>query len=66
MLNSFFLVIRAESNRPADDANTGAETNTIIKNEIKAEATTDSYADDVLDSKDRLQTLIASTNIKSE
>lgn len=52
------LVVRPESNGAADDA--GAEMK--IKNEIKTEATTD----DVVDSKDRLQTLITSTNIKSE
>lgn len=51
--------------------NTNAEVSAekIIKNEIKTEAATDSYAidsQDVVDSKDGLQSLITSANIKSE
>lgn len=69
MVELICLVIRDETNRAADDANTEADTEMVIKNEIKTESTTDNYAfddNDVGDSKDRLQKLITPTNIKSE
>lgn len=66
MPDSMFSVIRDEPNRTDDDAN-GLKT--IIKTEIKKESTSDSYATndrDVVDSKDGLQSLVTSANIKSE
>lgn len=62
-------MIRPEPSPSADDANGDAGIETIIKNEIKTEATIDTYAadeHDVVDSKDGLQSLITSANIKSE